>query len=350
MAQFFKPHGIFVSNGEIFICDTSNHRVRKVLRNGQIVTIAGNGREGYNGDGQLATDAELNRPHTVFVSSSDQVYITDMNGHRIRRIDRNGILSTIAGTGECGYNGEGRLATSAQLNFPTGLFVTEDEQVLFVDRENYRLRKIGRNGIISTIGGKRMGKVVLSHCVMPSCVFQYKNEIYFADCGRIRKMDGNSKISTVAEKQDGNFIGNPYSMFIHNDTIYFSDYQIPQIRKILPNGMIKVIAGTKRKGHLGNDMPATQCELDSPREVFVDEDSQVYIADTHNHCIRKIDTNGIMTIVVGTAGQYGYSGDVPFDFQKYPHIGPRKKQLFKTIPNAYHDMIVKCVETDTFNQ
>ena len=90
---------IFVSNGEIFVADTYNHRVRKILRNGQIVTIAGNGIRGFSGDGQLATEAQISSPTCVVVSSSDQVYISYAN-HRIRQIDRCGVISTIAGNGE----------------------------------------------------------------------------------------------------------------------------------------------------------------------------------------------------------------------------------------------------------
>jgi len=134
----------------VFIADTNNHRVRKLLRNGHIVTIAGNGTRGYSGDGQLATDAQLSRPFAVFVSSSNQVYISEWSGHRIRKIDRNGIISTIVGTGKEGYNGEDQLAVNAMIDCPWGLFVTEDEEVLFADWRNGRVRKIDRHGVIST--------------------------------------------------------------------------------------------------------------------------------------------------------------------------------------------------------
>ena len=110
MSKLNKPLGVFVSNGEVFICDTNNHCVRKLLRNGQIVTIAGNGERRLDklNDGQLATKVQLNCPSSVAVSSSNQVYISE-DDHRIRKIDRNGIISTIAGTGTCGYNGDNQL-------------------------------------------------------------------------------------------------------------------------------------------------------------------------------------------------------------------------------------------------
>ena len=98
-AHVNNPSGVFVSNGEVFIADTENHRVRKLLRNGQIVIIAGTGIAGYNGDGELATDAQLDFPISVVVSSSNQVYISEKENCLIRKIDQNGIISTIAGNG-----------------------------------------------------------------------------------------------------------------------------------------------------------------------------------------------------------------------------------------------------------
>ena len=124
-ATFQLPHGVFFSAGELFIADTNNHRVRKVLRNGHIVTICGTGKKGYSGDGQLATTAELSFPTQVFVSFRDEVYIVEDNASRIRKIDRNGIISTIAEIGN-------------------ELFVTDDDEVLIADKKNNHIWKIDR--------------------------------------------------------------------------------------------------------------------------------------------------------------------------------------------------------------
>ena len=347
MATFKRPNGIFVSNGEVYITDSFNHRVRKVLRNGQIVTICGTGIQGYNGDGQLATNAQLNRPHSVVVSSSDQVYISERN--RIRKIDRHGIISTIAGTEEVeysGYNGDDQLAVNAQVFNPCGLFVTEDEQILFADNLNHRVRKIDRYGIISTIAGNGQrgftgdgGLATSASIDFPTDVFQYKNEIYIADSYRIRKIDQNGTISTIAGNGDVNFC--PNSIFVHNDEVYFTTNR-HILCKILPNGMTKTVAGIDNEGGFnGDDMLAIECKLLAPKGIFIDSDSQVYIVDSFLPRIRKIDRNGMMRAVIGT-GQNGYSGDVPFDFQQYPHIGPRKKSTIKSFPHAYHDLIVTC--------
>ena len=350
MTTLTKPCGVFVSNDEVFIADTYNHRVRKVLRNGQIVTIAGTGIEGYNGDGQLATDAHLSCPISVVVSSSDQVYISEMYGNRIRKIDRDGIISTIAGNGVQGYNGDDQLAIHAQLNAPDLLFVNDDEEVLFADKFNHRVRKIDRYGTITTLAGNGTqgftgdGQLAkMASLCSPTSVFQYKNEIYIADSGnrRIRKIDQDGIISTIA----GNVTIRIYpdSIFVHNGDVYFTNYT-SQLCKVLPNGTIKTIAGIENeRGFDGDDMLATQCKLNFPKGIFIDDDSQIYIADTMNHCVRKIDQNGMMRSVVGT-GKKGYSGDVPFDFQQYPHMGPRRK--IKSFSHAYNDLIVKCLDSD----
>ena len=338
MTQLSYPEGVFVSNDEVFIADTLNHRVRKLLRNGQIVTIAGTGVKGYDGDGQLATNAKLRYPTSVVVSSSDQVYIAD--GKRIRKIDRNGIISTIGGTGEEGYSGDDQLAIYAKMS-PFGLFVTDDEEVLFTDSGNHCVRKIDRFGIVSTIAGngtkgyngddQLATTAQLSH---PLSVNQYKNEIFISDHGnfRIRKIDPSGIISTIVGP---NIINDPTLLFVHNGEVYFTQYD--DLCKFQLNGTIKTIRSEFNTGFNGGFMAG----LYFPVGIFVDQDSQIYIADTNNHCIRRIDQeDGTMSSVVGTIGKRGYSGDVPFDFQKYPHIGPRQKQKIKPFSNAYHDLIV----------
>ena len=127
MSKLNCPASLCVSNGEVFIADSSNHRIRKILQNGQIVTICGTGFDGFNGDDQPATQAQLRWPTCVFVSSSNQVYITEGNQNKIRKIKQNGKITTVCGNGTAGLGGDGGLAVNAQLNGPRGLFVTEDE-------------------------------------------------------------------------------------------------------------------------------------------------------------------------------------------------------------------------------
>ena len=348
-AQVDDPYSVFVSNGEVFIADTGNHRVRKLLRNGQIVSIAGDGNKGYNGDDQLATDSQLYYPMGVVVSSSNQVYISEKS--RIRKIDQRGIISTIAGTGEEGYNGDDKLAVDAQLSGPRGLFVTDDEEVYFCDLTNHSVRKIDRHGMISTIAGNGMkgynGDDILATSAQlrfPSSVFVFKNEIYIADTGnhRIRKVLQNGVIKTIAGAGVKEYTVDDqppihsqawycYGIWVHNDCVYFSDHYNNRIWMILPNGMIKTIIVKNRAGN--------GSQFVHPSGIFVD-DSGIYFCCNYDSRIRKVDPNGTITTIIGTS-KYGYSGDVPFDFEKYPHIGPRKKQLIKPFPRALYDIAIQ---------
>ena len=360
------PRGnVHVSNGEIFIPDTRNHRVRKVLGNGQLVTIAGTGTKGYSGDGQLATEVQLYSPTCVVVSSLNQVYISDADNNRIRKIDARGVISTIAGNGLRGYDGDGRLAVDAELNHPRGgLFVNDDEEVYFCDFGNHCVRKIDRFGKITTVAGNVIpgydggynGDDILAtsaHLYFPTNVFVYKNEIYITDTfnHRIRKVLQNGIITTIAGTGEYGYNGDdqpatsahlnqPQGLFVYNDQVYFSDYYNNRVRMILPNGMIKTIAGTGKRGYNGEGMLAAESPLDLVSGIFVD-DSGIYMAEYGSSRIRKIDSNGIITTIAGT-GKEGYSGDVPFDFEKYPHIGPKKKQFIKPLPKTYHDVVIHC--------
>ena len=338
-----------------------------MLRNGQIVTICGTGIQGYNGDGQLATDAQLTRPCAVVVSSSNQVYISEMYGHRIRKIDQHGIISTIAGTGEEGYNGDDQLATDALLNLPLELFVTEEEEVLFCDNGNHRVRKIDRNGILSTIAGNGVQGfngddqlATLASLNSPSGVFQYRCEIYIADSGngRIRKIDRRGIITTIAgadhDDDDTIKLHYPTCVFVHHDEVYFSMQYNFMSKKLQHDGVFKAVKRPKDDDGTYNILPVTT-ELSEPMGLFVDSDSGVYIVEMNDHCIYRMDLCGGdgLKVVVGIAGEPGYAGDVPFDFEKYPHVGPRKKpKWIKPFPHAYHDLIVICqfVEMDSFTQ
>ena len=355
-AKVANPFGVFVSNGEVFIADTGNHRVRKLLRNGQIVSIAGC-ENGCDGDGQLATCSQLYYPMGVIVSSSNQVYISEEGNCRIRKIDQHGIISTIAGTGQEGYNGDNQLAIHAQLYYPRGLFVTEDEEVFFCDWANHRVRKIDRHGMISTVAGNGKkgynGDDILATDASlnrPTSVYVQKNEIYISDSSnqRIRKVLQNGIIKTIAGTGEHGYNGDDqpaiysklcfsFGVCVHNGHVYFSDGDNQRVRKILPNGIIKTIVGNGILGNNGDGHLAIESELKYPTGIFVD-DSGIYICCDYDSRIRKVDSNnGIITTIVGT-GVEGYSGDVPFDFRKYPHIGPKKKQLIKPFPKSYHDI------------
>ncbi|KAG2374607.1 hypothetical protein C9374_010626 [Naegleria lovaniensis] len=330
-AQLYCPYSVFVSsNDEVYIADTWNHRIRKIMKNGMITTIAGNGTGGYNGDNQLATNAQLNYPDSVFVSSNDEVNILDSGNHRIRKIMKNGMITTIAGTGIEGYNGDNQLATNAQLNYPDSVFVSSNDEVYIADTLNHRIRKIMKNGMITTIAGNGTGGyngdnqlATNAQLNYPDSVFVSSNdEVYIADTAnhRIRKIMKNGMITTIAGNGTEGYNGDnqlatnaqlnyPDSVFVSsNDEVYIADTANHRIRKIMKNGMITTIAGNGTEGYNGDNQLATNAQLSFPESVFVSSNDEVYIADTDNHRIRKIMKNGMITTIAGN-GTEGYNGD-----------------------------------------
>ena len=140
------------SSGALLVCDAANQRIRRIA-NGNIVTVAGNGVQGFAGDGAAATAAQLDTPSGVAVGLDGRIYIADAHNERIRVIGTNGTIGTFAGSGVRGYAGDGAAATAAELSFPRGIVLTSTGAVLFADSNNQRLRSVDTNGVISTVAG-----------------------------------------------------------------------------------------------------------------------------------------------------------------------------------------------------
>ncbi|HXB13427.1 MAG TPA: T9SS type A sorting domain-containing protein [Bacteroidia bacterium] len=149
-----QPYGMVSdASGNIYIADYGNNVIRKVNTSGIISTIAGNGFAGYSGDGGQATTAEMNGPFNVKLDVSGNIYISDLNNNRIRKVDVSGIITTIAGNGSAGFSGDGGQATAAELFNPTGLAIDGSGNIYIADAANDRVRKINPSGIISTAAG-----------------------------------------------------------------------------------------------------------------------------------------------------------------------------------------------------
>jgi sugar lactone lactonase YvrE len=153
-ALLFNPLGVAVDGaGNLFIADTSNRRIRKVDSSGTITTVAGNGSDGFSGDGGPATSASLADPWGVALGGAGNLFIADRDNRRIRRVDSSGIITTVAGNGLSGFSGDGGLATSASLNFPVDVAVDGAGNLFIADTNNSRIRKVDSNGIITTVAG-----------------------------------------------------------------------------------------------------------------------------------------------------------------------------------------------------
>ena len=328
-----NPRGVAVdSAGNVYIADTGNQRIRKVDSTGTITTIAGSGEFGFSGDGGPAVEAELRSPRGVAVDSAGNVYIADAGNRLIRKVDSTGTITTIAGTGECGFGGDGGPAVEAELCNPYGVAVDSAGNVYIADAGNRLIRKVDSTGTITRIAGS--GNFGFSGDGGPAVEVGLRNprgvavdssgNVYIADTSdhRIRKVDSSGFITTFAGTGECGFGGyfggdggqadkaelcNPYGVAVDSaDNVYIADYGNRRIRKVDSRWWITTIAGTGEFGFSGDGGPADEAELRSPRGVAVDSAGNLYIADSSS--IRKVDSTGTITTIAGT-GEFGFSGD-----------------------------------------
>ena len=300
-----------------------------------IRTLAGTSTQGYNGDGIDATTAWLNAPTDLAVDLLGNIYIADAQNNRIRKLTvSTGIITTVAGTGEATYNGDGIDATTATLNIPQGLGVGGAGNVYIADTLNNRLRKVTvSTGKITTVAGTgRAGTPVdgvlatTSDLQRPSAVaVDAEGNIFIADAAnhRIRKVSGSTGlITTVAGTGVIGFDGDgmdatgaqlSFPLAVAVDligNIYITDTVNHRLRKVtVGTGKITSIAGTGIDGYSGDGIGATTSMLNYPKGVAVDRVGNVFIADSENYRIRKVSVDtGKITTIAGT-GIAGYSGD-----------------------------------------
>jgi sugar lactone lactonase YvrE len=314
-AQFAYPGGIAVdTEGNLYIADTGNSRIRKVSGGGVISTVAGNGAFGFSGDGGPATSAELDQPGGVAVDAMGNLYIADTVNYRVRRVSVSGVISTVAGNGRGGYSGDGGPANSAELDKPGNVAVDATGNLYIADYNNGRIRKVNAGAIISTVAGKGTaagysgdgGPATSAQLNEPRNVaVDATGNLYIADTGndRIRKVTAGGTISTVARL---NF---PQRIAIDAaGNLYVADTNNHLIRKVTADGVISTVAGNGTFGFSGDGGPATSAQLDNPQGVAMDTVGNLYIADTRNSRIRKVTADGVISTVAGN-GTYGFSGD-----------------------------------------
>jgi sugar lactone lactonase YvrE len=260
--------------GNVYIVDTANNRVREVNTAGVITTIAGTGEAGFSGDGGPAIKAKFNTPHGIAVDGAGNVYVADPPNQRVRRIDTTGKITTFAGTGSSGYNGDGIAATSARLNYPKGVEVGPDGSLYIGDANNNRVRRVSLAGTITTVAGTGSGG--------------------FSGDGGPATSARLNKPRNLAFDAAGN--------------LYIADDENHRVRRVSPSGVISTVAGSGSAGFSGDGGPATSAKMGRVRDVAVDASGNLYIADEENHRIRRVSPGGTITTFAGT-GTSGFSGD-----------------------------------------
>jgi uncharacterized protein (TIGR03437 family) len=300
------------STGALFLSDEQNHVVFRLTPDGMLTIVAGNGIGGYSGEGGPAVNASLRSPLGLALDAEGNLFISDPADHRVRRVDSRGVIRTVAGTGRRGYAGDGDAATAASLNEPRGLALDAGGNLYIADSGNHRVRRVGRDGVIATIAGNGeartagdRGQAANASVNNPSAVATDRaGNVFIAETDRIRQIDAAGTITSLLSGFSiSGLIVSPQGV------LYFSDsgtlqHQVFRVSERTP----VVVAGILRPGFSGDGGPASEASLNAPGGLAVDPAGNVYIADRDNFRLRRVDVAGIITTIAGN-GQFRFSGD-----------------------------------------
>jgi len=325
------PLGLAVdSSGNLFIVENGDSRIRKVDTKGNISTIAGNGTAGFSGDGSTAVNAEMNFPTGIAIDSSGNLYIADFLNLRIRKIDSSGNINSVAGNGVLSFSGDGGPAFSAQMNSPQGVAADSAGNLYVSDTNNNVVRKVAKNGTITTIAGTGTAgsngdgsAATAAQLNGPrGLALDAAGNLYIADSqnAKIRKVSTSGTISTVAGSGTAGFGGDgaaataaqlnfPTAVALDSaGDLFIADFSNNRIREVSAGGAIATVAGNGRSGYSGDGGPAANAQLFTPQGVAVDSSGNLYIADTGNWVVRLVSAGGTISTIAGT-GAAGYAGD-----------------------------------------
>jgi len=358
-ALLSHPYGVVVDvQGNLYIADLGNGRVRKISPDGTIATVAGGGSiaPGGNGDGGPATSAHLLEPRNVAVDPDGTLYISDFGAHRVYRITPGGILTTLAGTGKAGFSGDGGASQLAQLNSPAGLASDSNGALYIADSANNRIRRVYQ-GVITTVynmagptgvainptgalyiaASGYLGTQFKAIGGIPSArdvALDRLGNVYATTGQYVYKVTSSGTVTTFAGSGAEPYFGGDNApataarlhapsglAFDDSGNRYIADTANNRIRKITPAGIITTIAGTGDAGSKGDNGSATLAQLNGPRSVAVDSQHNIYIADSGNNSIRKITPGGIIsTIAVQLGVQLNDPENIAMDSQDSLYI------------------------------
>jgi sugar lactone lactonase YvrE len=275
------PFGVEIGpDGALYICEVRNHRVWRLdSKTGEVAVVAGSGVKGYLGDGGPATKAQLNEPYEVRFDRAGNMLFVEMRNFVVRRVDaKTGVITTVAGTGKMGFGGDGGPATQAQLNIPHSIALDGDDNLYIADIGNHRIRKVdAKTGTITTIAG-----------------------------------NGERQPPVDGQAAAGKPIIGPRALFVDGSTLWIALREGHAVwRMDLATGKLKHVAGTGKRGFSGDGGPAKEATFDGPKGIAIGPDKCVYVADTENQVIRKLDlSSGTISTIAGMGPQHkGGGGD-----------------------------------------
>jgi DNA-binding beta-propeller fold protein YncE len=332
VARLNNPRGIALDQkGNLYIADSSNDRIRKIDSQTKVITtVAGNGTRGFAGDGKKALQAQFFFPHTLTVDAAGNLYIADAGNHRIRKVDAAaGIITTVAGNGKTEPPGDGGPAILAGLSAPRSVELDPEGNLYIADTRHSAIRRVGKDGRMMTVAGgdpkelDQRGIPVYLRSPL-GIAMGPDGQIYWADShlGRVKKMDpkkmdpatGMGWITIVAGTETAGYGGDdgpareaqlfePAALVLdRKGNLYIADHGNHRIRRVdSETGTMTTIAGNGETGFGGDGGPAADARLNSPSGLALDGRGALYIADSGNHRIRKVDLEtGIISTIAGT--------------------------------------------------
>ncbi len=280
----------FDGAGNLYVCESANHIVRKIeAATGVITTIAGVGESGYSGDGGPAVEATLYEPYSLAIDSDGSVYIVDRLNAVVRKVAPDGIMTTVAGTGEQGYSGDGAPGHEARLREPNDCFLDGKGGLLIADIQDQRVRRLDiASGVITTFAGN--GE-------------------------KVRAGDG-------LPATDASILGARAVCMDAAGNTYIAEREGNGVRVVNSDGLMGTIAGADAEfGYSGDGGPAIESKWAGPKGIRCDSLGNIIVTDTENHAIRRIDaaTHVVTTVAGGRLGGHGDGGPATAAGMDRPH-------------------------------